>query len=211
MHSSRNDLEIYQTELVLAETNTLTRFAKPQSDKYGTLSEKFDAQGSVNKLRIERENYSRRSSFTIVKPQDGYVVKARPGIGEFVQEGDPVVSILPADYQLAVELCQSHGLAADQPRQADALLVDGWPAFFFSGWPGFPRYFCRKCSGLSTATSEWRKFRVLVEPDQNEQTWPVAKRIGGARESHCSKRSGMVEFWRILNGFPPDLYQDGGR
>lgn len=56
--SAQNDLDIYKTELQLTQNEYANKVAKAQSDKYSTLSEKFDAQASVNKLRIERENYS---------------------------------------------------------------------------------------------------------------------------------------------------------
>ncbi|MBK9336912.1 MAG: HlyD family efflux transporter periplasmic adaptor subunit [Lewinellaceae bacterium] len=214
--SSRNDLEIYKTELVLTRNEYANKIAKAQSDKYSTLSEKFDAQGSVNKLRIERENYSRRSSFYyIVAPQDGYVVQAiTPGIGEIVKEGDPVVSILPADYQLAVEIyIRPMDLPLIRVGNQMRFLFDGWPAFFFSGWPGISLgTFAGRVVAIDRNIGANGKFRLLVAPDQAEQPWPDALRIGGGAKGIALLKNVPLwyEFWRILNGFPPDLYQDGG-
>jgi len=213
--SSQNDLEIYTTELQLTSNEYANKIAKAQSDKYSTLSEKYDAQGSVNKLRTERENYSRRSSFYfITAPQDGYVVQAiTPGIGEIVKEGDPVVSILPADYELAVEI---YILPMDLPlisvgRQV-RFLFDGWPAFFFSGWPGIALgTFPGRVVAIDRNISTNGKFRILVAPDPDEQPWPETLQVGGGAKGIALLKNVPLwyEFWRILNGFPPDLYQDG--
>ena len=61
--TSRQELAIYQTELRLIQNEYANKIAKAQSDKFSTLSDRFEAEGTVNKLRIERENYARRSAF----------------------------------------------------------------------------------------------------------------------------------------------------
>lgn len=215
--SSQNDLDIYKTELQLTRNEYANKIAKAQSDKYSTLSEKFDAQASVNKLRIERENYSRRSSFYyITAPQDGYIVQAiTPGIGEIVKEGDPVVSILPKDYQLAVELyIRPMDLPLISKGNQVRFLFDGWPAFFFSGWPGIALgTFAGNVVAIDRNISDNGKFRLLIAPDPTDEPWPTALQVGGgAKGIALLKRVPLwYEFWRILNGFPPDLYQSGDK
>lgn len=213
LESSRNDLLIYKTELQLARNEYANKIAKTQSDKFSTLSESFDARASVNKLMIDRENYSRRSSFYyIVAPQDCYVVKAvTTGIGEIVKEGDPVVSIQPSEYQLAVEMyVRPIDLPLVKKGQKVRFLFDGWPAFFFSGWPGISLgTFGGKVYAVDRNISNNGKFRVLVEQDTTElEPWPEPLQVGGGAKGIALINDVPLwyELWRILNGFPADLY-----
>ena len=135
-----------------------------------------------------------------------------PGIGEIVKEGAPVVSILPADYQLAVEMyVKPIDLPLISLGRTVRFVFDGWPAFFFSGWPGVSTgTFAGKVVAIDRNISSNGKFRVLVEPDKNEQTWPAQLQMGGGARGIALLNNVPVwyELWRILNGFPPDLYQD---
>lgn len=216
LESSRNDLAIYYTDLTLTQNEYSNKIAKAQSDRYSTLSEKYDAQGSVNKLQIERDNYARRANFYyITAPQDGYVVKAiKPGIGEIIKEGDPVVSIQPADYQLAVEM---YVKPLDLPLMSVGhevrFIFDGWPAFFFSGWPGVSLgTFGGKVFAIDRNISANGKFRVLIAPNENDHPWPTALQPGGGAKGIALLNNVPVwyELWRVLNGFPPDLYEGLG-
>ncbi len=216
--SSRNDFSIYRTDLQLTQNEYTNKIAKAQSDRFSTLSEQYDAKGSVNKLQIEQENYARRASFYyITAPQDGYIVKAiKPGIGEIVKEGDPVVSIQPADYQLAVEMyVKPLDLPLLQVSHEVRFIFDGWPSFFFSGWPGVSfGTFGGKIAAIDRNISANGKFRVLVAPDTTEVPWPIAVQPGGGAKGIALLNNVPVwyELWRILNGFPADLYKrlEGG-
>ncbi|MBL7827041.1 MAG: HlyD family efflux transporter periplasmic adaptor subunit [Saprospiraceae bacterium] len=212
--ASRNDMAIYQTELRLVKNETANKVAKAQSDLYSTVGDRFDAMSSMNKLQIERENYARRSAFYyIVAPQDGYVVKAmKPGIGEIIKEGDPVVSIQPADYQLAVEMyVKPIDLPLLSAGRKVRFIFDGWPAFFFSGWPGVSTgTFGGEIIAIDRNISANGKFRVLVAPDPHEQAWPQALLPGGGAKGISLLNDVPVwyELWRMLNGFPPDFYSN---
>jgi multidrug resistance efflux pump len=212
---TQNDLDILRTELSLTRNEYDNKIAKAESDKFSTQSEMYDAQAAVNKLRIERENYSRRAAFYyIVAPQDGYVVQAiTPGVGEIIKEGDPVVSILPADYQLAVEMyIRPMDVPLIKPGDQVRFLFDGWPAFFFSGWPGISvGTFAGRVVAIDRNISENSRFRVLVKPDPDEQPWPTALQVGGGAKGIALLNVVPIwyELWRVLNGFPPDLYAWG--
>jgi len=213
LESSRNDLAIYRTDLTLTQNEYANKIAKAQSDRYSTLSEKYDAQGSVNKLQIERDNYARRADFYyITAPQDGYIVKAmKPGIGEIIKEGDPVVSIQPADYQLAVEMyVKPLDLPLLSVGHQVRFIFDGWPAFFFSGWPGVSLgTFGGTVFAIDRNISANGKFRVLVAPNPGDHPWPTAIQPGGGAKGIALLNNVPVwyELWRVLNGFPPDLYK----
>lgn len=215
LSSSRNELIIYTTELRLVQNEAANKIAKAQSDRFSTLSDRFDAQATVSKLQIERENYERRQSFYfILAPQDGYVVQAlKPGIGEIIKEGEPLLSIQPADYQLAVEM---YVKPLDVPLLSVGsnvrFIFDGWPAFFFSGWPGVSMgTFGGKVVTIDRNISSNGKFRVLVAPTHGEDAeWPIALLPGGGAKGIALLNNVPVwyELWRVLNGFPPDLYNN---
>lgn len=210
---SRNDLGIYRADLALTQNEYANKIAKTESERFGTISEQFDARATVSKLQIERENYARRAAFYhIIAPQDAYIVKAvTPGLGEIIKEGDPVVSIQPADYQLAVEMyVRPLDLPLLAPGRSVRLLFDGWPAFFFSGWPNVSTgTFSGKIAAIDRNISTNGKFRVLVAPDPAAEVWPSAVQPGGGAKGIALLNNVPVwyELWRILNGFPADLYR----
>lgn len=212
--SSQNDLSIYNTELELIRNEYANKISKAQSDKFSTLSDRYDAQSSVNKLRIERENYDlRRQFYYILAPQDGYILRAmKPGIGEIIKEGDPVVSILPADYQLAVDLyIRPMDLPLVSIGREVRFIFDGWPAFFFSGWPGVSLgTFPGRVVAIDRNISSNGKFRILVAPDSQQAPWPAALQVGSGAKGIALLDNVPLwyEFWRVLNGFPPDFYEE---
>jgi membrane fusion protein, adhesin transport system len=216
LETSRNDLAIYRTEYVLTQNEYANKIAKANSDRFSTLSEKFDAEASVNKMEIERENYARRTGFYyILAPQDGFIVKTiTPGIGEIVKEGEAVVSIQPADYQLAVEMyVKPLDLPLLSVGNKVRFMFDGWPAFFFSGWPGVSLgTFAGKVYSIDRNISANGKFRVLVAPDETEAPWPQPLQVGGGAKGIAMLHDVPLwyEMWRVLNGFPPDLYKTIG-
>lgn len=212
--SSKNDLAIYLSELRLAQNETANKIAKAESDLFSALGDRFNAEAGVSKLKTERQNYALRSAFYyILAPQDGYIIKAiKSGIGEIVKEGEPVVSIQPADYELAVELfVRPIDLPLLAPGHPIRVVFDGWPSFFFSGWPGVSMgTFGGKIASIDRNISSNGKFRVLVAPDASDHPWPDALQPGGGAKGIAQLKDVPVwyEIWRILNGFPPDFYED---
>ena len=214
VQGTRNELENTRLELISLPYEYNQKIAKAQSDKFSTLSDKFDAEGSVNKLRIEASNYLERSQFYyILAPQDCYITQAiKPGIGETVKEGEEVVTIMPADYELAVELyIRPMDLPLIEYGQEVRFIFDGWPAFIFSGWPGqsFGTY-QGKVVAMDNEISKNGEYRILVGPKEDTKTWPVALRVGSGAQGIALLKNVPLwyEIWRRLNGFPPDYYQN---
>ena len=81
------------------------KVSKAQSDQFSALSNQFDTEAQVNKLENQYANYSIRNGMYYIKaPQSGYVNRAlQSGLGETVKEGTPIVSIMPSQYDIAVE------------------------------------------------------------------------------------------------------------
>ncbi len=216
--SSQAELRITQVELNAVQAEYSEKIAKARSDIASTLSQKFDAEADVNKLRIQTSNYSKRSSFYyITAPQDCYITKTvTPGIGETIKEGDGIVSIMPANYELAVELYVE---PMDFPlvnvdaslgvRPQVRFIFDGWPAFIFSGWPGqsFGTY-VGDIVAIDNEISANGQYRILVAPAPGTKIWPKELRVGSGAQGIVLLKNVPLwyEIWRQLNGFPPDYY-----
>lgn len=217
VQEAKNELEIAKLDLNTIQTDYNQKIAKAESDKFSTMSMMYDAEGSVNKLRIQASNYSARNQFYyILAPQDCYITKAiTPGIGETVKEGGDIVTIMPADYELAVELfVKPMDLPLIELGQEVRFIFDGWPAFIFSGWPGqsFGTY-SGSVVAIDNMISKNGEYRILVGADPGGKPWPEALRVGSGAQGIALLNNVPLwyEIWRRLNGFPPDYYdaEDG--
>jgi adhesin transport system membrane fusion protein len=212
--ASQNELINSEIELTNLPNVYGQKIAKAQAERSGTISNQFDAEANANKLRIESSNYSARSSFYyILAPQDCYITKAiTNGVGETVKEGDPIVSIMPANYDLAVEMyVRPIDLPLLEIGRGVNFIFDGWPAFVFSGWPNLSfGIYSGKVVAIDNTISTNGKYRILVGPDQQEDPWPKALRPGSGAEGIALLNDVPVwyELWRQLNGFPPDFYDE---
>jgi membrane fusion protein, adhesin transport system len=212
--SSRNELLNAKIELKSTANEYVEKIAKSQSDRFSAISSRLDAEASTSKLESQFNSYEVRSQFYyITAPQDCYVVKAMvPGIGEVVKEGESIVSIMPSDYQIAVEMYVSPmDYPLIQRGQQVNFIFDGWPAFAFSGWANWTiGTFRGEVVAIDNVISDNDKFRVLVVPSSKEKPWPAAMRVGGGAECIALLNDVPIwyELWRQLNGFPPDFYNE---
>lgn len=211
--TSRNELINAEVELNSIQAQYRDDIAKAESDKFTALSNMYDAEATVTKLQNQYSNYSFRSNLYYIKaPQDGYVTKAiQVGLGETIKEGASIVSIMPADYSLAVELyVKPIDLPLIEKGQEVRIQFDGWPAIVFSGWPNTSYgTYGGTVFAIDNFISDNGKFRVLVMPDITEYPWPDALRVGGGTNNMMLLKEVPVwyELWRQLNGFPPDFYK----
>ncbi len=212
---SRNELDNARLELSTVENEYANKIAKAESDKFSTLSERFDAENKLNKLKVEQENYRRRSGFYyITAPQDCYITQAIvAGVGETVKEGAPVVTIMPAGAKLAVEMyVRPIDLPLVSLGNRVNFIFDGWPAFVFSGWPNltFGTYE-GEVFAMDNNIGADGTYRILVAPDETVKPWPTALRPGGGAQCVALLNDVPLwyELWRQLNGFPPDFYKQG--
>jgi len=191
-----------------------SKIAKAESDRFSTLSEKFTAEADVTKLQNQLSNYELRNSFYyITAPQDGFVAQAlSKGLGEIIKEGEAIVNILPADYELAVEMyVRPLDLPLISIGQEVRFMFDGWPAFVFAGWPNqsFGTY-SGKVVAIDNIISANGQYRILVGPNPEKEPWPEALRPGSGAEGIALINDVPLwyELWRQLNGFPPDNYDE---
>lgn len=210
---SQNALTISKLDLQNVLNEYGAKIAKVDSDRFSALSDRYNAEAELAKLQNQLANYSLRASFYyITAPQNCYITKTlQPGLGETVKEGDPIVGIMPSDYELAAEIfVRPMDLPLISIGQEVRFLFDGWPALVFSGWPdqSFGSY-KGTVFAVDNVIGENNLFRVLVKPDNEFKTWPKALRVGSGLQGIALLKHVPLyyEIWRQLNGFPPDYYQ----
>jgi multidrug efflux pump subunit AcrA (membrane-fusion protein) len=210
--SSRNEFINAQVEITSVRQQYRDEIAKAESNKYSALSNMYDAEATVTKLQNQYMNYSvRNDMYYIVAPQDGFITKSiQTGLGETIKEGEPIINIMPSNYDLAVEMyVKPIDLPLIQKGRHVRIQFDGWPAIIFSGWPNTSvGTYGGTVFAIDNFISDNGKYRVLVVPDSSEHTWPTALRVGAGTSNFALLKDVPIwyELWRNINGFPPDYY-----
>mgnify|MGYP003631273192 CR=1 FL=1 len=211
--TSQNEQINAKIELASIGAQYRDDIAKAESNKYTALSAMYDAEALVTKLQNEYMNYSVRAGLYVIRsPQNGYITKAiQAGIGETIKEGAEIVSIMPADFELAVAM---YVKPIDLPllRKGDDVRIqfDGWPAIVFSGWPNTSYgTYGGKVFAIDNFISDNGKYRVLVSANPDDQPWPRDLRVGAGSSNMSLLNDVFIwyELWRQINGFPPDYYK----
>ncbi|WP_420571765.1 HlyD family secretion protein [Kordia sp.] len=215
--ANKNDLINAKIELSRTKATYADKISKAQSDMFTAQSSQFDTEAQVTKLENQYTNYKIRNGLLyILAPQDGFINKAlKGGIGETFKEGEELVGIMPARYELAVE---SYVRPIDLPLihigEKVRVEFDGWPAIVFSGWPNvsFGTYGA-KVVAIENFISDNGKYRILLAPDEKDHPWPTAVRVGSGAKTIALLDDVPIwfELWRQLNSFPPNFYQPEGK
>jgi membrane fusion protein, adhesin transport system len=209
---ARQDLINAKVEMNTLRSEFADKIAKSESEKFSALSSMYDTEAQVTKLQSSYANYDVRSGlYYVLAPQDGFITRAiLNGIGQTVKPGDNLLTIMPSQYDLAVEMyIRPMDLPLIQSGEKVRFVFDGWPAFVFSGWPGASfGTFGGKIVAIDNFISENGKYRVLVAQDPQQEAWPQGLRVGGGAQGIALLNNVQVwyELWRQFNGFPPDFY-----
>ena len=211
--ASRNKLINAQIAINTIETDFNDKISKSESNKFEALSGMYDAEATVTKLQTQFMNYSVRSGYYyITAPTKGYVTKAlKTGIGENIKDGDEIITIVPDDPNLAIEM---YVRPVDLPlihKNANARIIfDGWPAIVFSGWPGtsFGTFGGKVYAVDNFTNNKDGLFRVLIVPDEDSDAWPELVKVGSGAKLFLLLDDVPIwfEIWRNINGFPPNFY-----
>ncbi|MEN9972996.1 MAG: hypothetical protein RIS20_1343 [Bacteroidota bacterium] len=210
---SANDIIDARVEYQSIEAKFRDEVSKAESDKFSTLSSLYDTEVDVIKLQNMSANYSiRNEMYYVLAPQDGVITRVlSSGIGETIKQGESIATIMPKNYDLAIEMfVQPVDLPLLQKGQNVRIQFDGWPAMVFSGWPNTSfGTFGGEIFAIDNFANEEGMFRVLVSPNKKEKDWPQALRVGGGAKSMILLDNVLVgyELWRKINGFPPNFYQ----
>lgn len=219
MISAENQLLISQNELLNAQADLIAtrnefadKIAKTNAELYSAINTKFSTTADIERMKNQLTNFEVRQTYRyVLSPQDGYIAQALvTGVGENVKEGQPLVSIMPANYELAVAFwVRPIDLPLIKIGYPVRFIFDGWPAFVFSGWPQTSfGTFGGRIVAIDNFTDQNNLYRVLVAPDPKEQTWPKELRVGSGAKGFALLGDVPVwyEMWRQLNGFPPNFY-----
>ena len=218
-----NKLNKFETEkqnlvrsIEIANTDFDQKLAKIESEINTSDSYRYSLLGESNKLQSKYNQLEQRQgAFIITSPVKGRITKVlKNGIGEYVKAQESVATIVPTDYQKAVELyVQPRDMPLIQTGKKVRIQFDGWPAIIFSGWPenSFGT-FGGRVFAIDNDISENGKYRILVVEDDAEKIWPDLIRIGSGARGLLLLNEVKVyyEIWRQLNGFPPDFYNPEG-
>ena len=131
--------------------------------------------------------------------------------GALYDVGELLAVLAPAteDRAVALAIAGNDGPIV-RPGARVQIQFEGWPAVFFSGWPGLSTgTFTGKVSSLDALASGDGGFRVLVVPDEAEGLWPEPNllRQGVRVRAWVFGREVPLgyELWRVFNGFPLDM------
>lgn len=215
--SQQNKLSDAQIELSRIKVTYADKIAKAQSNLYTAQSSQFNTQVEISKLENNYSNYSKRNTLLFVTaPQNGYINKTlKGGVGETFKQGESLVTVMPADYELAVE---TYIRPIDLPliHIGEKLRVqfDGWPAIVFSGWESVSYgTYGAKVVAIENFISNNGMYRVLLAPDKEDHKWPDGIRVGSGAKTIALLNDVPIwyELWRQLNGFPPDFYKPNNK
>lgn len=210
--ASKNELINSRLEINRIKAEYSEKISKANSDKYTAISSLYDTEAQVTKLENQYVNYSIRNGlYHIRAPQSGIINKTLlSGIGETIKEGTPLVSIMPAQYDIAVETyVDPIDLPLIKRNSRIRVWFDGWPTIVFSGWPGMSYgTFGGNVVAIENFISPNGKYRILVSPDKDEEPWPKELSIGAGAQTIALLENVPIwyEIWRNLNGFPPNYY-----
>lgn len=210
---ARNEILNAKIELNSLRAEYTDKISKSISDKSSAVSSLAEATGEFSKMTNEYANMRiRNEQYSLLAPQDGYVVKAmRAGIGEIIKENEPVVSIMPNEPQIAVALyVKAMDISLLSVGRQARIEFDGWPALQFSGWPNIAvGTFGGEVAVMDFIESKEGKYRVLIKPDDADEDWPTRIRQGSGVRGWVMLDDVPVwyEVWRQLNGFPPSLQE----
>jgi multidrug resistance efflux pump len=200
---------------LIEQDQVVSEFAEKISDvrsrRSSAGSELYNGLADMSKMKNQLANYQMRSAmYHVLAPRDGYVTQAlQAGIGENIKENTPIITIVPKEWQRAVEVYVNPiDLPLIKKGNEMMFLFDGWPAVVFSGWPDLSYgTFSGKVQAVDFNISENGKYRILVV-ESGEKVWPEEVRLGTAARGIALLNRVPVwyELWRQLNGFPPDYY-----
>lgn len=212
-YSSRNELFNIQLELSAVRQDYAEKLSKTSGEKFAALSQAATGEAEVSKLQNQLHNYRTRNGFHyIIAPQSGQIIQTlKAGIGEIVKDGETLLSIVPRQFEHAIEMFVTpNDLPLLSQGQSVRIQFDGFPAIVFSGWPSASYgVFGGEIVAIDNKISANGKFRVWVKPVKGQKPWPAELKFGTGCQSIALLKNVPVwyELWRQLNGFPPDFYK----
>ncbi|BCS34459.1 hypothetical protein TBR22_A36860 [Luteitalea sp. TBR-22] len=218
LNAARAEQSSLDQERLRTGADAGTRIDEAWAAHASAASDLAKARADLTRLDVR---VARQATQKVHAPVDGTVwrVVARQN-GEYLKAGATLVVIVPTTSRTVVEL-YLNGNDVPMVRQGRTvrLQFEGWPALQFSGWPSVAVGTFGGRVLLVDATDDGKgKFRVLVEPDPNDEPWPAAQYLRQGVRANGWVLLDVVslgyELWRQFNGFPPVVAMedpDGGK
>jgi multidrug resistance efflux pump len=192
---------------VVNSGSAVTRDAR--AGRESALSELAMARQAIQQVEMR---LSRQSTQVLTAPIDGVIFRlaVQPG-SAVVKSGEEIASIVPDASSPVVELwVDGNDMPLISSGRKVRLQFEGWPAVQFVGWPSVAVGTFGGSVKLVDATDDGKgRFRVLVEPDSEDQPWPDGRylRQGVRTKGWVLLKTVPVamEVWRQFNGFPPAI------
>lgn len=202
-----------QIELRGVDQEYREKINKAEGERFQSLGQVETNKGDIAKLENQVTNYTLRNGmYYIIAPQAGQIIQAtKSGIGEIIKEGEDLLTIVPNNTNVAVEIfVRPVDLPLIVPGEDVRLIFDGYPVILFAGgWPNqsfgtFPG----KIRAVENTINDQGLFRVIVEEDPKGKRWPKQLRIGAGAQGIALLNDVPLwyELWRNINGFPADYY-----
>jgi multidrug resistance efflux pump len=209
LQANRNAVAARESDQKRIETSYQTQLQDAQASLASARGDVANANAELQRTEVR---VARQSAQVIQAPRDGVVLRllAQPG-SELLKAGDPVALLVPDSGSLVVELWMN-GNDVPLIKKGDKvrLQFEGWPAVQWAGWPSVAIGTFGGQVFLVDATDNGQgKFRILVEPDPNDQPWPSTRYLRqGVRANGWVLLNQVTigfELWRQFNGFPPKI------
>jgi hypothetical protein len=158
---------------------------KAESDQFTALSNQYDTEAQVNKLKINMLITVFVMTYIISEQlkMDILTVLYKLELVKLLKKNTPI-AVMPSEYDIAVE---TYVNPLDLPLISKGAKIriwfDGWPTIVFSGWPDMSYgTFGGRIVAVEKFISDNGKFRVLC-PDPNEDPWPKQLSIGSGAQT----------------------------
>ena len=213
VNQTQQEIANTQIELKGVDQEYREKINKAEGDRFQGLSQVETNRGEIAKLENLVTNYTLRNGmYYIIAPQAGQIIQAqKAGIGEIIKEGEDLLTIVPNNNHVAVEIfVRPVDLPLIESGQAVRLIFDGYPAIVFAGgWPN-QSYgtFAGNVLTVENTINEEGLFRVIVTENASIKKWPQRLRIGAGVQGVALLNDVPLwyELWRNINGFPADYY-----
>jgi membrane fusion protein, adhesin transport system len=207
LDEAQNFLRTVEVERARTVNTGRAMIRDARASRESALGELAMAQQALQPVEVR---LSRQATQVVYAPADGVIfrVSVQPG-GAVVKSGDEIASIVPDVSSTVVELwVNGNDMPLITPGRGVRLQFEGWPAIQFVGWPSVAVGTFGGIVKLVDSTDDGRgKFRILVEPDPNDQPWPDNRYLRqGVRTKGWVLLNTVpvaAEVWRQINGFPP--------
>ena len=207
LNAARAEQSSLDQERLRTGADAGTRIDEAWAAHASAASDLAKARADLTRLDVR---VARQATQKVTAPVDGTVwrVVARQN-GEFLKAGATLVVIVPQTTRTVVELfLNGNDVPMVSPGRPVRLQFEGWPALQFSGWPSVAvGTFGGRVLLVDATDDGLGKFRVLVEPDPNDEPWPSAQYLRQGVRANGWVLLDIVslgyELWRQFNGFPP--------